>query len=402
MAKSRLTERRIRDLKANPSKIKFCWDAALPAFGVRVSRHGVKAYVLWTRDGTKKRLLTLGRSPALSLDAARAAAASELTQIERGGAGLTERRAATRDAMTVADGCRWYLETFIPRRQGLGKMSQRTADEYRRQIVAHVVPQLGYRKIADVRREHVEKMLDKIGWATPVQFARVRSLTRSLFNRFEAEGWRIALSNPARFVAIPTERPRERVLGPDEQAAFVAALARIGPSNAALALALLHASGARLNEIRMLKWSYVDIAGKSLILPDTKTGPQVYALSVEGLAILARCRPVHSNPFVFAGRGAAVPVSEKLIRRCFRKVAKMAALEDFRIHDLRRTAIVDAIEAGIPLSMVARMANHSSIVMTARYAKHCRLEVNEAVETLAAARRKRQGADIVAIGERRA
>ena len=402
MPKSRLTERRIRNLKANPRKITFHWDAGLSGFGLRVSKGGVKAFVLWMRHGEKKRLLTLGRWPELSLDAARAAAASELSQIERGGADLLKRRAEAQAAMTVSDGCEWFVSTHIPRRQGLGKMSDRTAYEYQIQIAAHIIPCLGAFKIEGVRREHVEQMLDRIGWDKPVQFARVRSLTRSLFNRFEAENWRLTETNPAKFVSVPTERARERVLSADEQFAFLGALARIGQNNATLALALLHVVGARLNEIRLLRWSFIDVDGKALNLPDTKTGPQVYALTDEGLGILANCRKVHGNPFVFSGQGAAAPLSEKTIRRTFRKAAELASLDDFRIHDLRRTAIVDAIEAGIPLSMVARMANHSSIIMTARYARHSRIQVNEAAEQLAAARRKRQGAEVIDIGERRA
>ena len=53
MTKTRLTERRIRDAKHDPSKITFVWDAGVAGFGLRLSKTGVKAFVLWTRDGEK-------------------------------------------------------------------------------------------------------------------------------------------------------------------------------------------------------------------------------------------------------------------------------------------------------------------------------------------------------------
>ena len=340
MTKVRLTERRIRDLKHDPDAIKFAWDAGLPGFGVRISKGDTRAYVLWTRSGSKKSLLTLGRVGEMTLDNARAMASSELDQIERGGADLTARRADAKSAMTVAQGCQWFLAVHVPRRIALEKMSPRTAVDYRQQTSRYISPLLGYLKIADVERKHVERMLDKVGADKPVQFARVRSLTRSMFNRFRAEGW-ATQENPARDIAVPTERARERVLTADEQSVFLPAL--------------------------------------------------------------ARCKQVHGNRFVFpGGRGGDEPVGPRPIRRIFHAARKAAGLENVRVHDLRRTAIVDALSAGVPISIVARMAGHSSVIMTSRYAKHADPQVHEGAEQMAAARREKRGADVLPFEARRA
>ena len=205
MTKSRLTERRIRDARHDPDAITFIWDAGLPGFGLRISKKGVRAFVLWTRTGTKKRLLTLSRWPDLTLEGARKAATVELDAIASGKDDLLTRRAARRDAMTVAQGCAWFLDTYVPRRIGLGKMAERTAAEYGRQIKGYVLPALGHMKIASVTRQQVEAMLDGIGWHKPSQFSRVRSLIRSMFNLFEVEGWRTEGTNPGRRIATPTE-----------------------------------------------------------------------------------------------------------------------------------------------------------------------------------------------------
>ena len=396
MAKVRLTERRVRDARHDPGKTSFLWDVQLPAFGVRVTKRGAKAYVLWTRSGSKKRLLTLGRVSELTLDAARALASSELDAIARGGADLTARRAEQKAAMTVHDGLAWFLNVHVPRRQGLGKMTPRTATDYRQQISRYVGPCLGHLKIESVERKHVERMLDKIGPGKPVQYSRVRSLTRSLFNRFAVEGWRVKADNPASDIAVPTERPRDRILNADEQAAFLAAIARQGEDAATLAILMLYETGARLSEIRLLKWEHFDADAKLLRLPASKTGPKTITLTDEALGVLARCQKVHANDFVFAGRGGNLPIGPRSIRRAFHEAAKMASLENLRPHDLRRTAIVDALVADVPITLVARLVGHSTISTTARYARHSDGQVHAAGEQMAAARRSKRGADVVA------
>ena len=378
MTATRLTEKRIRDLKPNTAALTFRWDGAIPGFGIRISKGGAKAFVLWIRgEGTGKRLLTLGRWPALSLEDARAAATGELSQIERGGDDLLARRAKRLDGLTVAQGAEWYIQTYVPRRQGLGKMAPRTAAEYRHQLARYIVPSLGHMQISAVERKHVEQMLDKIGPSKPIQYARVRALSRSLFNRFAVEGWLKKGDNPATDISVPTERARERVLSAAEQSGFLAALARLGDSPGTLVVRMLYEIGSRLTEIRTAKWSYVDHDAKALRLPETKTGAQAYALTDGALAVLAKCRKVHDNEFVFAGRGGNFPIGQKVVRAVFHEAARMASLDDVRIHDLRRTAIVDALESGIPLTVVSRMFNHSSILMTGRYAKHARVEIHE-------------------------
>ena len=395
MTKSRLTEKRIRDAKHDPSKITFVWDAGLPGFGVRLSKTGIRAFVLWTRTGTKKRLLTLGRWPDLTLEGARKAATVELDAIASGKDDLLTRRAERRDAPTVAYGCAWFLNTYAPRRIGLGKMAERTAAEYGRQINAYLLPALGHMKIASVTRQQIEIMLDGIGWHKPTQFSRVRSLIRSMFNLFEVEGWRAEGTNPATRIATPTERERVRVLTPDEQTSFLVALGRLGNTSATLALAFLYETGCRLSEARTLQWSFVDADTQTVNLPETKTGPKVIRATDEAMAVLSRCRKVNDNPYVFFGTGSA-PLSEKSIRTVFKQAARMAGLEDFKPHDLRRSFITDAIGASVPLTTVADLVGHASIQMTAKYAKAADGQVREAAEQLAASRRAKRGAEVIA------
>ena len=399
MANTRLTERRIRDLKHTPGQTTFTWDAGIAGFGVRTTRNATKSYVLWVRRGSKKSLLTLGRVSELSLDAARAMASSELDQVARGGADLTARRADAQAAMTVSDGAKWYAETYIPRRQGLGKMSDRTSHEYRRQLKAYIVPAIGHMKIEQVTRQDIEKMLDSIGWDKAAMFTRVRALVRALFNIFQGEGWRREGSNPGTKITTPTERERTRTLSPTEQTAFFLALARLGDDAAARSLQFLYEAGCRLDEARTLRWDFVDGEAELIHLPETKTGKKTVTATSAVMAVVNSCPKIAGNPYVFAGAGSA-PMSAKTIRRKFNQATALAEIVDAKPHDLRRTYITELIDEGVPLTTVAALVGHASIQMTARYAKATDSVIRGAGEILAAARRKRQGADVVAIGGR--
>ena len=405
MANVRLTERRIRDANVDAARTTFLWDVQIPGFGIRVSVGGTKSYVLWTRAGAKKRLVTLGRVDKIALDSARRSAAAELDQIENGGDDLLARRAKRQDGKTVSQGARWFVETYIPRRQGLGKMTERTGIEYRRQLHAYVLPAIGHMRIAEVTRQDIEKLLDdRIGWNKASLYTRVRALVRSMFNTFIVEGWRDEASNPGTRITTPTEKERTRTLSPNEQSALHVALARMGDHPAVALILFLDATGCRLNEARTLRWDFVDFETSTIILPKTKTGRKAIRATDEAMTIVSESPRLADNEYVFHGMTRGAPLAEHTIRGIFHRAAKLAGVAGIKPHDLRRSYITDALAAGVALTTVADLVGHATVHMTARYAQANDFQVREGGEILAAARKKRRGAEILApeFGERRA
>jgi hypothetical protein len=68
-----LTELGIRKLNAGPGQRLEVWDEKIPGFGVRVSGRS-RTFVLMMRSGGRKRRITLGRFPSMTLADARAKA----------------------------------------------------------------------------------------------------------------------------------------------------------------------------------------------------------------------------------------------------------------------------------------------------------------------------------------
>src|SRR5690606_5147293 len=73
--------------------------------------------------------------------------------------------------------------------------------------------------------------------------------------------------------------------------------------HAAAAIRLLLFTGARKGEILSLKWEYVDIQRRLLLLPDSKTGAKSIVLNAPALEVLAALPRVDGNPYVIAGKG---------------------------------------------------------------------------------------------------
>lgn len=57
-------------------------------------------------------------------------------------------------------------------------------------------------------------------------------------------------------------------------------------------------------------------------------------------------------------------------QRVFARACRAAELHDVRVHDLRHTFAVHAIQAGLPLPRLQKLLGHATPAMTMRYAWH--------------------------------
>ena len=379
----KLTERRIRDLKAGPKR-RIEWDSDTSGLGVRVEPTGRKSFLYDYRDaGGKQRRVTLGRCDETSLAAARARVAEERATVREGGADLKARRLAVREAPTVAEGVERYFADHAPRRVALGRLSPRSVADYRKQS-RHVLRALGGLKAAAVTRRDVERMADPL---RPVQRNRVLAFASLLFNLFEAWEWREQNANPCRRVERARETPRDRVLTADELARLADALSAMpdkrAPAVAAVRMAAL--TGLRIGEVCAMRWEHVAASTGRLAMPETKTGAREHVLPSAATALLGSMR--RRGPWCFTTTGDA-PLTYKVARKCFADAALAAGLADARLHDLRRTVMTAAAAAGASVFVMRDLLGHRTVAMAQRYVRAVDDPVNEA--------RQRVGAEIAA------
>ena len=113
------------------------------------------------------------------------------------------------------------------------------------------------------------------------------------FNWAEQHGLRADGTNPCRHIEKYRERKRERFLTEDEFERLGRALAdaereMVTTPWIIAAIRLLILTGARLSEIRTLRWTEVDVERRMLRLGDSKTGEKTIHLSDAALEVLAR------------------------------------------------------------------------------------------------------------------
>ena len=200
---------------------------------------------------------------------------------------------------------------------------------------------------------------------------RCLALLSKMFNLAETWGWRQEHSNPVRLVAKYPESESHRFLSDDELSRLAATLHQcdqdgsVSPQVTA-AIRLLLLTGARLSEILTLRWNYIDQRGGFLNLPDSKAGTRVVFLNEQATAVLASIEPVPGNPYVITGAVEGQHLVN--LQKPWRKLRKMAGLEDVRIHDLRHSFASIAASGGASLPMIGQLLGHSQVSTTKRYA----------------------------------
>ena len=155
-----LTAKIIRDAKPG-TRNRIEWDGEVKGLGLRITKAGAKSYVLSYRADGRKRLMTLGRTSEMGLAKARELAGAALVRV-RGGADPLEERAQHKTLPTVAEGVDQFLNQYLPARKAKGRMADRTEKEYIRQAHKHILPKMGRKRIRDVTKGDVERMLAPI------------------------------------------------------------------------------------------------------------------------------------------------------------------------------------------------------------------------------------------------
>ena len=346
-----LTQRFIEAFKPLPEQEEL-WDRAMPGFGCRVSPRGRKTWQIMFRYRGRQRRLTLGTlNQGMTLVVARDAARAALRQVGRG----VDPAAARRDdshADTVATLCAEYLERHAKPK----KRSWKTDDWLLRK---EILPRWRRRSVKDIRRRDVRELVEGIAArGAPVLANRVLALVRKMLAFAVEREWIEA--NPAAHVARPgVEQPRDRVLSDDEIRKFWTALGREPPALAAgFRLRLLTAQ--RGGEITSMRWRDLDLDARMWTVPaeDSKNKmPHRVPLTDPVMNILETLRG-KTDGYVLAG------VRSKKQRT---DVASRLGLDDFRPHDLRRTAASRMASAGVQRVVIGKILNHAEPGVTAIY-----------------------------------
>jgi integrase len=383
---NKLTKRAV-DALQKPSKGQtFLWDGELRGFGVRIIPSGLKTFILQYRNAEgRSRRIVIGRYGVLTVEKAREQAQIKLGVVA-GGADPAEERAASREAMTVAELCDWYLGEaeagrILGRRNRPIKVSTLAMDRSR--IESHIKPLLGRRQVRALRLADIEGMQADIAAGKTAKrrrpgrggsttggggvAARTVSTLRSLFAH--AARLEVIASNPAEGVRKLAGKKKERRLSVAEIKKLGETM-RVAERNgthpvALAAVRLMLLTGFRISEVQGLQRDWLHADQGYVHFPDTKSDGQVRAIGPSA-AQLAAEQPARKNcPYVFPsdiGDGYFTAAKSCLTRLC-----ATAKIEDVTPHTLRHTFGSVAGDLGFSELTIAALLGHTARGVTQGY-----------------------------------
>jgi len=356
MARIHLTDRALRSLATDLLREDFL-DDSLEDFGVRVSGEtGRKTFFVRYRANGKRRRVTLGRYPVLSLANARDRAKAVLFDATQGNDPADAIR-ARRAAETFGELAELYVERHA-------KPNKKSWQEDKRQLNKDILPAWKNRKAGDIRRADVLNILDSIvDRGAPIQANRTLALISRVFTFAIERG--VVETNPAYRVKPPArEYSCQRVLTDDEIRAFWKALdgeAQLMAST--FKLRLLTAQ----RGVEVLSMRKDDLDGSWWTIPAVvaKTGEaHRVPLSPEAMAVLEGVLPLSGiSEWVFPSRRGG---HLRSLQKSAREIRKRAGFH-FTPHDLRRTAATHMARMGVSRFMIGRILNHADRSITSVY-----------------------------------
>jgi integrase len=364
------------------------WDAKTPGFGLRVSQGGSKTWLVRYYQNDHKRRLGLGRWPGMSLADARTAARRYLGQVANGNDPAVAKAEAKREP-TFEELAALYLEHHAAQHK-----KPRSAAEDARMLRSDVAV-WNERKLSAIKRADVIALLDEIVTrGAAIQANRVRALISKMFNF--AIGRALIEHNPAHQIPRPTaERSRDRVLSADEIRALWLAVKDEPPKVSSL-FKLAFLTAARRTEILGMRWDEIDFAGGWWTIPASRSkNGLAHRIPLVGGALetlrTLEAQPPQEREYVFNGGRLGQPVANP--QKWLQRIREGTSIEDFRLHDIRRSVASNLTALGVPRLTVSKLLNHVETSITAVYDRHS----YDAEKRVALVRWERRLREIVAL-----
>ena len=330
----KLTDSAVAKLKLPPGRNEHIeWDDDIPGFGARLRRSGVCTWIFQYRFRRATKRITIGNVSAIKAADARSSASRFHAQVRLDidpGAGRDKPRSGQDE--TFGATVDLYLNALRER------VRPKSFIDARRYLEVHA-KSLHRSPLTEVDRRDIARLIASLGASSGKGSANAASRSLSAFFGWcQREG--LLDVNPATNINRFPERSRERVLTDDELARIWRATEIKDRSavtnewaNYAALVRMLMLLGCRREELGALRWSEVDLDAATIKLKAERVKnakPHVIVLSAAAVAIL-KDQPRIGDGFVFGARGFNGWARSKVT------LDKLSGVDDWRVHDFRRT-----------------------------------------------------------------
>lgn len=381
------TKRGIESLPSHdpdsPSREAEYTDAECIGLHLRVSKKGRKFFQHRYRHLGRKKCMTLGEFPHVSLQEARQRVSEHKTVLARD-IDPADERAQKRDDMPLSV---FIKEFYLPH----ATMHKKTWQEDVYKIDSRINPVLGNLRLSSITARDLSTFHAKEKERTSATTANhYLVLIKRMLNL--AVKWGLLEKNPAAGLDRFKEPPhRERYLTKEELPRFLKALDELSDRLSVAAIKLLLFTGCRRNEVLSMKWDQVKFDEGRIFLPVTKNGrPRSVLLNAKAQEMLERLiahkgddARTRNSDYIFPSRAGTRKGYIYDLRKPFETACDIAGIEGLRIHDLRHSFATLAIMGGASLYDVQKLLGHSDIAMTQRYAHMVDESLQRATENAA-------------------
>jgi integrase len=360
MPRLALTDRFVLGAKSDHTPQIDFFDAKTAGLALRVTKGGHKAwtFIFTVPDSGKRKRITLGSYPALSL-AARTKASEARGRLQESGDPRAIKGRGTAE-ITFAELVSRYLADP-------DKVRLRSIHEIRRRLHRDVLPIIGDIRLAQLTKRDVKDVTDKImkrgartqAWNTHKDIRAVL-------------GWAVANDflqhNPLDRVKPPGGfNVCERVLSDDEIFTLwhVLPTALSGSKACQLIIKLCLITGQRLGEVSGMTRAEIDFARKLWSLPGARVKnahAHSVPLSDSAVEIIreALADIDDDSQFIFPSKDGGGLKSPRITHAICRAQERIG-LPLWSCHDLRRTCLDNLARLGVPPHTIAHVANHRSL-----------------------------------------
>lgn len=242
--------------------------------------------------------------------------------------------------------------------------------------------ELGNKLASSVRPGHIEawkaRRLQEVTGST---CNRSLAFLKTLFGKAVRD--ELLSSNPLaqKRVKMCRENPhRDRFLSRDEEAILSRGLDRL----TWLAFFICLQSGLRQGELLPRTRKDVSLRNSTLRLETSKAGKAVtITLNSMALEAIREAMGLHSSEWVFPNEDGSAPVSGGVMTDRLQRACTRFGIKGVCWHTSRHTFVTRLAMLGTPLPSIQKLARHSSITTTLKYAHHCPSVEKEALGQLA-------------------
>lgn len=252
----------------------------------------------------------------------------------------------------------------------------------------HLIPRLGKKRLDEITNEEVQRIKAALRGKATKTVNNVLSVLKTLLG--VAVEWAIIDRMPCTVRLLPTTNPSEAPHHDFDEFERLVAAARRVDDNTLLIVLLGGEAGLRCGEMMALEWTDIDLTKRQLWVKRSEWKGEVTvpkggrARLVPLTSRLAEALTTHRHL-----RGERVltqedgePLTQKVVRGCVQRAARLANLSNRGVHVLRHTFCSHLAMRGAPARAIQELAGHKDMSTTQRYMHLSPRAIEDAIRML--------------------